>query len=397
MGKLKRSVAFSVAAITAGCSFAGAELEPGIETTNTIGTDSKSYDEYANDDNTTEEGANNAINPTVKADIQAALDVIGQSEGHAATDEISVSDETGDSESLGDGDTSENGASNNIDDIVATENFVADESCRVLEEMGYTLQYIDDVENATQLAAGGFGLSANHVEQFHQRAVAVAGFAGDVSTSGCIAIPAASVTEISDQYFEHMQGVSWRDGCLSGPDQLRIVDVPYYDFDGYSRMGSLVVHHEVAHEVGEIFLELNQLEFPIHSISPLEDIVEPDSHLITHNMNEAGQLDDVSMSINNTSAFNCRSIAGTSGTISNHGKGLSVDINPLQNPYVSASGMIMPSEGADFMDRSVTADGVIGDDERGRQIVESFTSRGWQWGGYWTNPIDWQHFEKPLD
>jgi D-alanyl-D-alanine carboxypeptidase len=23
-----------------------------------------------------------------------------------------------------------------------------------------------------------------------------------------------------------------------------------------------------------------------------------------------------------------------------------------------------------------------------------FTDRGWQWGGDWTNPIDYQHFER---
>jgi hypothetical protein len=30
------------------------------------------------------------------------------------------------------------------------------------------------------------------------------------------------------------------------------------------------------------------------------------------------------------------------------------------------------------------------------KTVKSFEQRGWEWGGYWDSPIDYQHFEKPL-
>ncbi|MBV9352508.1 MAG: M15 family metallopeptidase, partial [Mycobacterium sp.] len=31
----------------------------------------------------------------------------------------------------------------------------------------------------------------------------------------------------------------------------------------------------------------------------------------------------------------------------------------------------------------------------GDPAVHVFTDRGWQWGGYWRSPIDYQHFELP--
>ena len=42
--------------------------------------------------------------------------------------------------------------------------------------------------------------------------------------------------------------------------------------------------------------------------------------------------DETSMSANNSSCFNYRTISGTN-KVSMHGRGLAVDINPLYNPY----------------------------------------------------------------
>ena len=32
----------------------------------------------------------------------------------------------------------------------------------------------------------------------------------------------------------------------------------------------------------------------------------------------------------------------------------------------------------------------------GNPIVQAFLQLGWTWGGNWTSPRDYQHFEKPL-
>ena len=44
--------------------------------------------------------------------------------------------------------------------------------------------------------------------------------------------------------------------------------------------------------------------------------------------------DDASTAANNTSALNVRAVAG-SGAISLHAYGVAIDLNPLQNPYVT--------------------------------------------------------------
>ena len=99
-----------------------------------------------------------------------------------------------------------------------------------------------------------------------------------------------------------------------------------------------------------------------------------------------GADDQTSMRANNTSAFNCRFVAGTT-TLSQHGLGLAIDLNPLHNPYVKG-GTVDPPEGAPWADRSRTDPGMI----KPGAVVDAFASRGWRWGGYWSGGKDYQHF-----
>jgi hypothetical protein len=94
------------------------------------------------------------------------------------------------------------------------------------------------------------------------------------------------------------------------------------------------------------------------------------------------------MAANNTSAFNCRTVAGTSRW-SQHAYGLAIDINPVQNPYVTSNGTASPPNGAPYVDRSQHLPGMIHD---GDVVVQSFTAIGWGWGGYFGSVKDWQHF-----
>ena len=101
-----------------------------------------------------------------------------------------------------------------------------------------------------------------------------------------------------------------------------------------------------------------------------------------------GADDQASMRANNTSGYNCRTVAG-SQTLSNHAFGKAVDINPLHNPYVKGDS-VDPPEGAPWADRSNHRPGMIyGSDA----VVDAFAARGWSWGGYWSNP-DYQHFDR---
>jgi hypothetical protein len=102
--------------------------------------------------------------------------------------------------------------------------------------------------------------------------------------------------------------------------------------------------------------------------------------------------DDRSMAANNTSAYNCRRVAG-SDRWSEHAYGKAIDLNPVQNPYVRG-GSVAPPEGVPFadVDRSQEATvprGVVTD---GGPVVRAFRRIGWEWGGYWNASKDYQHF-----
>jgi hypothetical protein len=171
-------------------------------------------------------------------------------------------------------------------------------------------------------------------------------------------------------------GKSWREGCPVGPDQLRLINLSVLGFDGKVYRGELIVNAAVATEVARTFADLYFNRFPIQRMETVE---------------KYDADDDKSMEANNTSAFNCRPITGGTSW-SNHSYGRAIDINTVQNPYISGSGAVYPPNGKPYVDRTRTDPGLIHADD---STVRAFTSRGWDWGGYWDSPIDYQHFEKP--
>jgi peptidoglycan L-alanyl-D-glutamate endopeptidase CwlK len=127
-----------------------------------------------------------------------------------------------------------------------------------------------------------------------------------------------------------------------------------------------------------VFALALQEHFPIYSVIPVSD----------KRFRKDGRWDDeLSMEANNTSAFNYREITG-GGRLSNHAYGRAIDINTFQNPYIK-NGIVLP-HGAKY-DPSVA--GTLTADH---PIVRAFLQLGWVWGGNWTSPKDYQHFEKPL-
>jgi hypothetical protein len=100
------------------------------------------------------------------------------------------------------------------------------------------------------------------------------------------------------------------------------------------------------------------------------------------------------MSADNTSAFNCRFVAGTTRW-SMHAYGLAIDINPIENPYVSGS-HVSPPEGRPYADRSRHARGMI---HAGDDVFKAFAKKaGWEWLGDGPQSIrDYQHFSSTGD
>ncbi|HSK50711.1 MAG TPA: M15 family metallopeptidase [Solirubrobacterales bacterium] len=172
---------------------------------------------------------------------------------------------------------------------------------------------------------------------------------------------------------ERMTGVSWRPGCPVGLGQLRLLKVSHWGFDGESHRGRLVVHGDLARGMVGVMRRLYELRFPIRRMR-LVDAYGADDHR--------------SMDADNTSAFNCRFVAGTERW-SEHAYGRAIDVNPVENPYVTASGHVSPPAGARFADRSQRVEGLI---HRRGPVVAAFARAGWKWAGNWTGTKDYQHF-----
>jgi len=168
-------------------------------------------------------------------------------------------------------------------------------------------------------------------------------------------------------------GASWHQGCPVGPADLRRVSVTYVGFDGAEHDGALIVHADAVRATESAFDRLRAARFPIRKIVPVD---------------RYGASDDASMADDNTSAFNCRPATGSTSTWSQHAYGRAVDVNPLENPYVSGSS-VQPPGGADYLDRTDVRTGMA---VTGGPLVSAFAAVGWGWGGNWNTLKDYQHF-----
>lgn len=166
-------------------------------------------------------------------------------------------------------------------------------------------------------------------------------------------------------------GASWRAGCPVGPADLVAVEFDHWTDGGAIVRGVLIVHRDVSDDVATAMNVLFRDRFPLTSARPVSDF---------------GGDDDASMAADNTSAFNCRPVAGTS-TWSEHAYGRAIDINPRRNPYVRGS-RVEPPAGRDWLDRADLRPGML---VEGRAAVEIFDRLGWGWGGRWSSAKDYQH------
>ena len=187
-------------------------------------------------------------------------------------------------------------------------------------------------------------------------------------------IPVFTKEPLPEHIIEFITGLTFRDYAPFELCFLTYLTITHVDFNGEDRIGHMIVAAEIGEEVLEIFREIYEARFPIYSIKLIDYF---------------DALDYYSMAANNSSAFNFRYIANTN-VISRHGFGMAIDINPLQNPYVRGDN-VLPAAGRAYLDRSYVRPGMI---VRGDPVYQAFTSRGWTWGGTWTLPRDYHHFER---
>lgn len=159
-------------------------------------------------------------------------------------------------------------------------------------------------------------------------------------------------------------------------DNLALLSVQYYSFDGLLHQGQIVVHKAIENDIKKVFEQIVIHRFPIFAVIPA-------SHP------QYQWSDDLLMEGNITSCFNYRTKVGKPGEVSLHGYGLALDINPKLNPYIGTSGEVQP-KGATY---DTCTPGTI---TEGDFLVELFDTLGFEWGGKWKTIQDYQHFEKKI-
>lgn len=187
--------------------------------------------------------------------------------------------------------------------------------------------------------------------------------------------------ELDDRVKKRVNGKSYGEDCTVPYETLRYIRVLHVGFDGETYIGELIMNKALVEDILDILWELYEMDYPIERMI-LVDEYDAD--------------DDKSMAANNSSSFNFRLVAGTT-RLSQHSLGLAIDINPLQNPYITkldGKEVVLPDNALEFVDRTLENPYYI---HQGDACYEAFIRRGFTWGGEWKNSKDYQHFQKKIE
>jgi hypothetical protein len=186
---------------------------------------------------------------------------------------------------------------------------------------------------------------------------------------------ASSIRAIGPSLAARMNGVSWHSDCSVSLADLRLVQATYWGFDARAHWGRLVVNRDSASAIVSVLHRLYDDRFPIRRMRLVDDY---------------GGSDFRSIEADNTSAFNCRAATGSTHW-SEHAYGHAIDVNPIENPYVSG-GSTSHTASVPYLNRSWHRAGMA---YPGGELVSAFAAIGWGWGGNWSGSVqDFQHFSQ---
>jgi hypothetical protein len=183
-----------------------------------------------------------------------------------------------------------------------------------------------------------------------------------------------SISRITPPVKARIMGSSYHTGCPVPLRNLRYVRVRYFDVDHHQRTGELIVNRDAAGAIVRVFRRLYANGYRIRRMRLVDAY---------------GASDYRSIEADNTSAFNCRYVDGTTRW-SNHAYGRAIDVNPLENPYVYANGTTSHPRSRKYVDRSRRRHRAM--ILRGDSTVRAFAAQGWGWGGNFSGGKDYQHF-----
>lgn len=189
---------------------------------------------------------------------------------------------------------------------------------------------------------------------------------------------------IGDEIYQRINGKSYRENPNVALSDLRYLKMLHYNFEHQIQVGEMIVNQSVCEDVLAIFQQLFEAEYEIQSMYLIDNYWTGDGN----------STDTASIEVNNTSCFNYREVTG-GGNLSNHAYGCAIDINPQQNPYVwfeNGQKCWTHSNASDFIENRDRGDAHM--IVQGDFCYNLFVQYGFHWGGNWSNPIDYQHFEK---
>ncbi|MEO6998166.1 MAG: M15 family metallopeptidase [Terracoccus sp.] len=159
-----------------------------------------------------------------------------------------------------------------------------------------------------------------------------------------------------------------------GPSDLRTITMTCRTYEGQVRTGVLIVATTHVETVVDVFRQAFDAGFRINRMD---------------NPNLWNGDDEQMTAADNTSAFNCRPVAGKPSKLSPHSYGTAIDVNTRRNPSRAAPDVWYPANGVRWVDRSLDDVGMI---RSSSALTTAVLAAGGTWGGGRPYPC-YEHFE----
>ena len=189
-----------------------------------------------------------------------------------------------------------------------------------------------------------------------------------------------------DEIFNRIIDRSFRYNDNIALSDLRYIKLLHRNYEGQTQVGELIVNAAIEADIIDIFMQFYLNGYQIYSMYLIDNFWAGDGD----------SSDFASIDVNNTSAFCYRTVTGSSN-LSNHAYGLAIDLNPLENPYVRIGedgyGTSAHANAQAYNNNRSSAEmpHVIDHEDLAYQL---FSQYGFTWGGDWSDPKDYQHFQK---
>jgi hypothetical protein len=194
-----------------------------------------------------------------------------------------------------------------------------------------------------------------------------------------------SIQPIPIEIQKMMIGKTWHKGCPVALKDLSYLKVSYWGFDNKAHSGEIIIHQRLAPELLSILKKLYDEHFAIEKMILPEKLIG--NRKFSTPIEMAVYLDNA----NDTTAFFCRQDGQNPNDFSPHSFGIAIDINPYYNPAIVAKQYLHFEKGIKYLDRNLKHVGMIKKDDI---TVNAFIDRGWVWGGYFIQGVDYMHFGK---